>query len=806
MLDVRIKKAIRELTGRKSRTLLTWLGLSLGLAGFGSAAVAYLWLRNDLTANFLLTNPPNINIDFETRHPGQRQRLASVAGVGEVELRNRFSARMEIREGRWLPVLISVVEDFENQKAAKIFREKGAWPPPEGTALIERSGAAFLGLGQAPFEVGHRGRQDGQARSHPAAFQIQFGDGTKTYTHVSGLVFDPGMAPSTMERVLYAYITPDTAASWGLTPVGANYLVTVAEQRLSTEHSWEVARKVRRCLNTAELGEYRLWVPNAGEHPHQFQLRSILVLFSSLGLIAFFLCAVLVVNLVNAILANQIRQIGVIKAMGATRIQVVSLYLLAMTLLGSLTAAVALPVSCYAGRYFAEMVARLLNFNLLTTSLPAMFYLFLAAVGMMLPVLAGLWPIWKAANHSVGESLRDDGTVVLPAGRSHAGLTCLPMMLSLAVRNLFRRRLRLGLTVITLAVGLVVFMAAMNVRSSLVQTSETVAGTKNYDVRISFRDGAEENRLRAWLGEFEAVKDLEFWGTDRIGLLNGNGEMGNPFTVCLLPRKRWALNPYVLEGRWLDDSIPSGVVVNQRFVKAHPHIRVGETYRFQIGASVLELTLIGVIKEFRGAAAYMLRDHYCAQLPDEGEVSLALVSLNAHGYGDQANFKRALETHTEDAPAKIYTIQTTMLMILIVRNHLDIIAWTLGLVALIMLVVGGLGMGSGMSVSIMERERELGVMRALGGGPGWVFRLLIVEAWLMAVLAWVVAMFVSAPVSRAISYYFGSLIVQYPFDYRGSLPGVVFALVVGVVVALLAAVLPSWKYLRAPVANSLRCS
>jgi len=809
MLDVRLKKAIRELTGRKSRTFLTWLGLSLGLVGFGTAAVAYIWLRNDLTANFLLTNPPNIVIDFETRKPGQAKLLESLEGVEALELREKYYGRFQIRKDRGLPVIISVIEDFEHQRVAKIFRQKGAWPPPPGTALIERSGAVFLGMDETSEESPrHGGHGHGKpvGHGHGDAFHIQFSNGKTRPVRVTGLAFDPGMAPSTMERMLYAYITPETATIWGLRSTGANYLVKVTKDPLSTARAWEVSREIRQSLAQSDLGEYDLLVPNAGEHPHQFQLRSILVLFAGLGLVAFFLCTVLVINLMNAVLANQLRQVGVLKAIGATRGQVVRLYGSALALLGMMTSVLAVPVSSYLGHYCAELVAKLLNFDLLTASLPVTFYVFLALIGVLLPVLAGLWPIWNVASHSVGAAIRDDCVVTAKTGGAWRGVTQLPLTMAMAIRNGFRRRLRLGLTVLTLAVGLVTFMAAMNVRSSLMQTSDTVAKTKNYDVGVSFQEAGSEARLRAWLEGFQAVNEIEFWGRDKMWQRNGEGEIGNPVTVFLLPQARRAMSPYLIEGQWLNQTSPNGIVVNQRYVRANPQVKVGKSYRFKIRSSEMELPVIGIIKEFRGATVYMNRTTYASNLEDDGGVSLALVGLKDRGYGPQAEFKRTLEEQSLEAPVKIGQVQTTMLMILIVRNHLDIIAWTLGLVAIVMLAVGGLGMGSGMGLSIMERERELGVMRVLGGKPGWILRLFVFEAWLMAFLAWFLALLAATPISRAISNYFGSLIVQYPFDYRGSLPGIGFALVAAVIVAFFAALVPAWKYLRAPVAQSLRCT
>lgn len=47
-----LKKIWRDLVERKGRSALTIIGLGIGFWGVGSAAVAWLVLSNDLSANF----------------------------------------------------------------------------------------------------------------------------------------------------------------------------------------------------------------------------------------------------------------------------------------------------------------------------------------------------------------------------------------------------------------------------------------------------------------------------------------------------------------------------------------------------------------------------------------------------------------------------------------------------------------------------------------------------------------------------------------------------------------------------------
>ena len=61
MINTRLVKAWKDLTERKSRTLLTLLGLVIGMWGIATVTIAWIVLSNDLGENFQRTNPPNLS-------------------------------------------------------------------------------------------------------------------------------------------------------------------------------------------------------------------------------------------------------------------------------------------------------------------------------------------------------------------------------------------------------------------------------------------------------------------------------------------------------------------------------------------------------------------------------------------------------------------------------------------------------------------------------------------------------------------------------------------------------------------------
>src|SRR5439155_19458083 len=109
------------------------------------------------------------------------------------------------------------------------------------------------------------------------------------------------------------------------------------------------------------------------------------------------LSGILVVNLITALLASHIRQIGVLKAIGATRRKVAVIYLSQALLLGVVALVIGLPTGILAGCYLSKSMAVLLNFDLVSVAPPLWIYLAAAGAALAVPFLSAVYPVWKGS-------------------------------------------------------------------------------------------------------------------------------------------------------------------------------------------------------------------------------------------------------------------------------------------------------------------------------------------------------------------------------------------------------------------------
>ncbi len=123
-------------------------------------------------------------------------------------------------------------------------------------------------------------------------------------------------------------------------------------------------------------------------------------------------------------------------------------------------------------------------------------------------------------------------------------------------------------------------------------------------------------------------------------------------------------------------------------------------------------------------------------------------------------------------------------------------------VAVLVVAAGLIGMTTMLLAGLAERRREMAVLRAVGGGRGWVFALLIVESAMLAATAAIVG---AAAAHGAM--FAGRAVLEDRFGLAlaGGAPGLFdVAVVVGVTLAgVLAAAFPAWRAYRYSLADGL---
>jgi putative ABC transport system permease protein len=108
-----------------------------------------------------------------------------------------------------------------------------------------------------------------------------------------------------------------------------------------------------------------------------------------------------------------------------------------------------------------------------------------------------------------------------------------------------------------------------------------------------------------------------------------------------------------------------------------------------------------------------------------------------------------------------------------------------------------------MSINVVERGREIGVMRAIGATSASILGIFILEGVLIGVLSWLLALPLSYPGARAFSGVVGSTLLELPLDFQYSVGGSALWLVVIMVLSALASLWPALRATQVSVREAL---
>lgn len=138
-----------------------------------------------------------------------------------------------------------------------------------------------------------------------------------------------------------------------------------------------------------------------------------------------------------------------------------------------------------------------------------------------------------------------------------------------------------------------------------------------------------------------------------------------------------------------------------------------------------------------------------------------------------------------------------------VIDHLVVITSMLIMVTLLLIVVGGLGLITTMGINIVERMRELSILRATGVTNRKLYGLTLTEGFVIGVLSWIMSVILSIPVSYYLGNKFFTIFFETTLNFNISVKDIVLWLVIIVVFSTVAVLAPARDTTKQSVAEGL---
>jgi putative ABC transport system permease protein len=799
-MSPRWRKLLGDVRVARGRLAMMVLALAAGIFGVGTILSAYSVLTREIKLNYLSTNPATALLELDHVDDALLQAVQQRPEIATAEAGSIVLARVEVNADEWMPLLLFVIPDFNTTQINTFKPEAGDFPPPEGSILLEREALSLI-----KAKVGD-------------SLNVQTPNGTKQRVTVAGTVHDPGLAPAWQEQTVYAYTTPETLALLGegsdlhllkiVLEQPTSKLVTI-ENTVSNLVAW-----LKQQGHT--VGEIR--IPPFGKHPHQTQMTAILVMLLIFAFMALLLSAILTATTISALLAQQVRQIGVMKTIGAHTSQITHLYLVLVVLMGVAALVIGLPLSIVVGRSLSSLIAQLLNFTLYSSAIPLWVFAVQILAGLLLPVLAALVPIVGATRTTILQAISDYGVARTAVGSRTfdallGSVRILDRTLLLSLRNTFRRKERLLMTLALLAAAGALFITSLNVKSAWQQSLASAATARHYDAEIRLSHSENEGKVKAIIGAVLGVEKVETWNrtpaavsrSDGLDIVRTYPDGGHgSFSLRSAPPESTLVSLTLIAGRWLEPSDTNAIVLNHTAKAFFPNTKVGDELVLNIAQAPVSFKVVGITKELlTPASSYITPETYASVLEQPGQANAVRVVLKQHNKENIAAVTGEIEKALEQANIRVSINISQNLLDNAVSGHVYILIFTLILMSVLMAVVGALGLVSAMGTSVLERTREFGIMRTIGGRSRTILRNVISEGVFIGLMSWFIAVVLSLPLSASVGNLIGTLAFRSPLSLVVSPSALVIWLGLIVLGSIAASAYPAWTASRLTIRETL---
>ncbi|MBN1887794.1 MAG: ABC transporter permease [Thermoflexales bacterium] len=821
MIGTRWRKVWADVWGNKTRTLLVVLSVAAGVFAVGAMAHMNLLARRDLLASYEAIKPAHATISLATDNllstfaafdDGLVETVRKVEGVAEAEGRRTFPVRFRhTPQDNWNVLMLVAVPDYNAIRINLIKPEvayslapgrwpAGAWPPPEREVVLERSGLLIPFMGLSKTRLGD-------------TITVQAPDGSQRQVRLAGLAYDFGREAATTAGMPSAYVTPETLEWLGGPPGYSELNIRVMGDARDKAHIERVARRVRDQMQAAGYIIGYTSVPTSGRLPADNTFQAISLVLSVIGVLSLFLGVLLVINTISAILAQQTRQIGVMKAVGAGRGQIIRMYLGLVMIFGLLGWAIAVPLAAAGARGFIGFLAYFVNFKAGAFRIPPEVILLEAAVALLVPVIAALGPIFNGTRLTVREALGSYGLGQERSGGGWldkllaGGITWLPSSrpLLLSLRNTFRRKGRLALTLLTLSLACAVFISVMSARTSAYLMVDDMIRYWNFDVEAFFTGDYRLDKLFAEVERIPGVTHVENLSLDTAYRIRPDGSESKPLRVIAAAPATQVLDPVIIAGRWLVPGDENAVLLNARVLKDEPDIHLGSPIRLKIQGHEGDWHVVGIyqVMSVWKTDVHASYDYYSRVVNQTKRASGIAVKTQDHDEQTQLDTTRAMEDRFKEAGIGISLTYTTAMLRTLARAIADAVIVLLSTMAALVATVGGLGLMGTMSINVLERTREIGVMRAIGASDAAVRWIVIAEGIFTGLISWVIGVALAVPLGKWFSDGLGIGFMGSPFPYEFSVQGALWCLLGVIVIAAAASAWPAWNASRLTVREVL---
>ena len=787
-----------DLWHNKTRTLLAVLSVAAGVFAVGAIFGLSDQLGTTMDQSHQSVMPPHINVAlYDLVDRDTLMSLEQITGVAGIEPYNNLSAMYKLHpQDDWRQAVIQVRE-YQTQKYELVQLREGNWPKAKNDIGMERMAALSKGL----------------AIGDSVMFKV--GDQERTY-EITSLIRHPFVPPPQFMDLSFFFASGPGLERFGI-PDGKFNSFYVRVTPYSSDHAKEVATAIKDKLakQNIRVGGFMYQDPN--RHWGRSFMDGFTMVQQMLAVLCVLMSAILVYNTLSNLITQQTNQIGILKAIGGRAGTIIGVYLVSAFVFGLLALIIALPLGAIVAFGMSRFFLNLFNIDYNQFHISTQAVIFQVACALAAPLLAGLPPIIQGANITVRQAISSYGlgggfgSNWFDRAVEDIGRRWLPSHYATALGNMFRHKGRLLMTELVLVTAGTAFIMVMSLNSSSMRTLDNIFARSRYDTLLQFGQNQRLEHVSVLAASVSGVEKTELHLVQSASMyISGQlvKEAGISTSIEGIPTGSDFFKPMIVAGRWVAPGDGRAIVITRDVAKRNG-IKLGDTVTLDLGElGKDQWQVIGFYDPiFAGVfssetiyaplhSLYMATKKY-----NQGSILYVRTSSHTAAFADDVTAK--LKELFDQRSMKVSQTQTQAA--LRATNDFQfvmVIDMMLGL-SVIVALVGGIALMGALSIGVIERTKEIGVLRAVGARSRTILGVFVMEGLLQGILSWLIAVPISFAASPALAEALGKAMFGATLDYQYNWPAVGIWLVVMLVVAALASLMPANTATRISVRDSL---
>jgi putative ABC transport system permease protein len=789
-----LRKIRRDFGQRKLRTSLTVIGLAIAVIGITGVAIANSSVIESTERAYGFNISSDIHISIRETEWNDSF-ITEIDGVDDYEYVYRSYTTLSLNQKQYRVILIGIdISRVSNYHSLYgLILDSGSLPDASrNEILIDASAAHAFAL-----DIGDTVILPILSSSGSQVNNINF-----TISGLARAVREPGYTFSSSISVWFSLNKVQNLLS---KPDLFNKLfIKVTDDSIPDD----VSKRVMTGLDEKNVFVEKVEIIEKSQDFRIEILDMMNALLSLAMIIGIIIGGILTTSTIQMAITNEKKDISLLKINGATKRHIFFIYVLEAVVLGLIGSILGTIFSVIFAYFLLSGLADPYGLSTLVFVVPESSVIIGFAIPIIISIIFSFPVIIGAIRVSPMTVFQTQDTLSKKAKKYTTSF----VLLNFSFSNLIRKKIRIALIslMLIIAVGSVVGFRILG--DSTVSVLVDILDDMTGDIEISTSTPENETLMRTFLTDFfneyypeEIESWTAIWKFKEIKMYHSSDIEPESMTILGIHPESPLWESYTRSGSWLSsETSENQVLLTTLYANKHPNLDLSIGSQIDLGTPLHNetFTIVGYIDDVDngGMRLYTSISTLNRFMKADNLANFVTIELNDHSIENEV--VEALSSN-DFVLAKSWGVigmtfwkEKNIEQINFIMLFFDL----LGYFALLVCIIGGV---NAFSLSVLEREREIGILKLIGAKPRWIIISLLSEALLIGTIAGifgiVVARFV---IAKSLLDIFGQILIPIPMSF--TLDHMILALATSLLTIIIAALYPSYRASRTSVISALR--